>query len=199
MKEKFLSDLRKAREVWSGDELFNELNKLRRRLDDPSIITGDIVHALLLSYRDLQQYDAMVKMIDELEQQPSINLLSTPAILSVYAFALSRRNMAGDRERALKAATTGLESDTKFHIPDLLCLCGRIYKDMFTDSDCADIASRDLAIQWYRKAFDVHQSEYAGINLATLLVVAGNDFKSSDELKRIAIALNRLIGQKIGG
>lgn len=32
--------------------------------------------------------------------------------------------------------------------PDMFCLCGRIYKDIFLDSDCKDTKNRDNAIHW---------------------------------------------------
>ncbi|KAM9577802.1 mitogen-activated protein kinase kinase kinase 15 [Trichechus inunguis] len=194
-KETLLNDIRKAREKYQGDELAKELARIKLRMDNTEVLTSDIVINLLLSYRDIQDYDAMVKLVETLEMLPTCDLADQHNMKFHYAFALNRRNSVGDREKALQVMLQVLQS-CDHPAPDMFCLCGRIYKDIFLDSDCKDDDSRERAIEWYRKGFELQSSLYSGINLAILLIVAGQQFETSMELRKIGVRLNSLLGRK---
>ncbi|XP_012881955.1 PREDICTED: mitogen-activated protein kinase kinase kinase 15 [Dipodomys ordii] len=194
-KETLLNDIRRAREKYQGEELARELARIKLRMDNIEVLTSDIIINLLLSYRDIQDYDAMVKLVETLEMLPTCDLADQHNIKFHYAFALNRRNTEGDREKALQVMLQILQS-CDHPAPDMFCLCGRIYKDIFLDSDYEDYESRDSAIEWYRKGFELQSSLYSGINLAVLLIVAGQQFETSIELRKIGVRLNSLLGRK---
>lgn len=54
IKEKFLADLKKIRDTITGEELSSALKNMRKRLDDPRVLCGEVVYSMLISFRDIQ-------------------------------------------------------------------------------------------------------------------------------------------------
>lgn len=50
-REKFLSDLRKARETTDVAEANRFLDKMRHRLDNPDVLSVDTLYQFMISYR----------------------------------------------------------------------------------------------------------------------------------------------------
>ncbi|XP_076252318.1 apoptotic signal-regulating kinase 1 isoform X2 [Rhynchophorus ferrugineus] len=195
MKEKFLADLKAINEQKSGPEKKEALENIVNRLLDPNLLSGDVVLNVLLSFRDIQGYESMIHLVEGLKTIPAGKRCINSYITFLYAFALNRRKNEGDREKALRVCIDALAKKEN-HFPDMLCLCGRIYKDKFTESNYSDQESLNQAIRWYKRGFEVQPNEYAGINAATLLVINGEELGKSSDLQHIAIVLNTLIGKK---
>ncbi|XP_072370234.1 mitogen-activated protein kinase kinase kinase 15 isoform X2 [Scyliorhinus torazame] len=194
-KDTLLSDIRKLREKYQGEDLAKQLSGIKQRIECTEVVTPDIITNLLFSYRDIQDYDGMVKLVETLEMLPTCDLANQHNIKFHYAFALNRRNHPGDRGKALSIMLEVLNQCVQ-PAPDMFCLCGRIYKDLFLDSYCDDVVNRDSAIEWYRKGFGLQPTLYSGINLAILLIAAGQQFESSMELRKIGMRLNGLLARK---
>uniref|UniRef100_A0A915N877 Protein kinase domain-containing protein n=1 Tax=Meloidogyne javanica TaxID=6303 RepID=A0A915N877_MELJA len=189
-REKFLSDLRKVRDIDSHREQCKFLERMRTRLDNP-------VHQFLLCLRDTQDYDGIIGMIDDLERIDQKQITHAQAVRFLYAFALNRRNKNGDRDKALTTVEQIMDSSGNQMVsPDVICLAGRVYKDKFISSGYEDKQALDKAIEWYRKAFNLSPLEYSGINLTTMLRARGETFENSPELQQIGLVLNSLLGRK---
>ncbi|XP_044103954.1 mitogen-activated protein kinase kinase kinase 5 isoform X1 [Neovison vison] len=194
-RESILNDIRKARNLYTGKELAAELARIRQRVDNIEVLTADIVINLLLSYRDIQDYDSIVKLVETLEKLPTFDLASHHHVKFHYAFALNRRNLPGDRAKALDVMIPLVQSEGQV-ASDMYCLVGRIYKDMFLDSNFLDTESRDHGASWFKKAFESEPSLQSGINYAVLLLAAGHQFESSFELRKVGVKLSSLLGKK---
>ncbi|EOA93475.1 Mitogen-activated protein kinase kinase kinase 6, partial [Anas platyrhynchos] len=181
-RETIRRDIRRAREMFRGEQLSRELARIQQRLDSVELLSLDIIVNLLLSYRDVQDYDSIISLVETLRALPTCDVAEQPNVRFHYAFALSRR--AGDRAQALSVLLPAVERGDGA-APDLLCLCGRIYKDTFISSGFTDTRARDRAL--YCKAFEVEPSLHAGINAAVLLVAAGHQFDSFVRLQQIVI------------
>uniref|UniRef100_A0A8C7GKY3 mitogen-activated protein kinase kinase kinase n=1 Tax=Oncorhynchus kisutch TaxID=8019 RepID=A0A8C7GKY3_ONCKI len=194
-RESIRHEIRTARERFSGQDLSLELGRIQKRLDTVELLSPDIIMNLLLSYRDVQDYDAIIKLVESLNNLPTCLVASQQNINFHYIFALNRRNRPGDRAKALEVILPIVESGDRV-ASDVHCLCGRIYKDMFMSSGFKDHRSRDQACYWYGKAFETEQTLHAGINNVVLLMAAGHEFDTSIELRKIGVTLSSLLGRK---
>lgn len=72
---------------------------------------------------------------------------SNVCILFLYILKNPRRNLPGDRQKALDIMIPLVEHESQ--VPsDMYCLVGRIYKDIFLDSGFTDTESRDQGTLW---------------------------------------------------
>uniref|UniRef100_A0A8C5L5P5 mitogen-activated protein kinase kinase kinase n=1 Tax=Jaculus jaculus TaxID=51337 RepID=A0A8C5L5P5_JACJA len=194
-RETIRQDIRQARERFSGHQLRQELARLQRRLDSVELLSPDIIMNLLLSYRDVQDYSAIIELVETLQALPTCDVAEQHNVRFHYTFALNRRNRPGDREKALAVLLPLVQFEGPV-APDLYCMCGRVYKDMFFSSGFQDAGPLKQAYHWYRKAFDVEPSLHSGINAAVLLIAAGQQFEDSEELQLIGMKLGCLLARK---
>ncbi|CDQ64390.1 unnamed protein product [Oncorhynchus mykiss] len=194
-RETILNEIRKARELFTGMELASELSRIQQRLDNVECLSADIVINLLLSYRDIQDYESIVKLVETLEKLPTFDPVANPHVKFHHAFALNRRNLPGDRQKALDIMLPLVKADNQV-ASDIYCLVGRIYKDMFLESHFADKESRDSGTAWFKKGFESEPTLHSGINYAVLLLAAGHQFDASFELRKVGVKLSSLLGKK---
>ncbi|VDN96351.1 unnamed protein product [Rodentolepis nana] len=162
----FVKELRSDREMLKDDELRVKLRKMRRRLDDPRLLSSDSLLNMFLSYLRIEALEDALYGGENLQCHHCNGMF----FFSLQAEDFLSRN--------------GVIETCKQPFPDLYGLEGRIYKDRFVESNCTDRESLEKAIKSYRKGFQESSSDYLGINLATLLVIGGAD-RSNKELATI--------------
>jgi tetratricopeptide (TPR) repeat protein len=124
---------------------------------------------LLLSYRALKAWKAMVALVDRMRGP----LVQSVLVREQLAFALNR---LGDRERAERVLLDILEE--RGPSSETLGLLGRVYKDRWEEArEAGDsvLARGEIrkAIDAYRRGFEADwRDAYPGVNVVTLMEVA---------------------------
>ncbi|CAF4592052.1 unnamed protein product [Rotaria sp. Silwood1] len=185
-----------AERKYLWQEICNEiLTEAKQEYATPKLITQ-----LMYAFRDIQDYQSMIELSERCEQNETISkkLQNNMMISYLTAFARSRRNENNDRDKALEILTRLCQTKkTESELSnDIICLCGRIYKDKYTESNCQDQDSLEKAIEWYRRGFAADPNIYAGINLLLLLAITTDDLRRNNEAYKIIIQLNTLLGKK---
>eukprot|EP00042_Codosiga_hollandica_P043508 m.412795 g.412795 ORF g.412795 m.412795 type:complete len:1224 (+) comp56570_c0_seq1:1751-5422(+) len=175
----------------------DELQQLESMLrSDPQLVTPARLMDMLLTYRDLNSWDDMVRLIRAARDCAATDL---PEIQYFVAFALNRRGQPTDRTKALEICDKIIRAKP---YGDNYGLKGRIYKDMFIESiksgGIKDYASCEKAIEAYREVFRLEESLYGGVNLATLLFASEEYAERKGEIESICSILNSEIARKGG-
>jgi len=154
-----------------------KLRELELHLGGPIGAPTEVLLDLLLSYRDLEAYDDMVRLCSSLPP----GLSEHPTVQQQFAFALNRRKDIGDDDRAERVLLDLI--DAHGASPETYGLLGRVYKDRYTSlSGERAEAALDDAIQAYRSGFEADPRDYyPGLNAVTLLLL-----KATAESWRIA-------------
>lgn len=142
---------------------------------------------VLLSYRDVEAYDRMIKFIAKF---PPHLIEHNQVMREQHAVALNRRAKSGDRERARDMLLAII--DTRGDRPESCGLLGRIYKDYYREEKDQIKAAGylDQCINWYRRGFHADPRDfYPGINLLTMLAAKGGE-EAQQELRSTATVLS---------
>jgi hypothetical protein len=161
LEDSFRQRLVEARRLRPADAL-PKLLSIEREAAERQALTGSLAKDLLLAYRDAALWQEVVRLYDQLPLQTQKDVFFTQQA----AMALNRRNLPGDRPRAIAMlqdllANQGSSAET--------CgILGRIYKDDFAKTH--DKLDLERAIAAYRQGVLAEPDDYyVGVNLINLL------------------------------
>ncbi len=175
-----------------------EIAQVESEMGDITKATAELFFDVLLAYRAVNGFDELIALAD---RAPGWLRESAPVLLEQQAFALNRRNGAGDRDRAVSILEEQLAK--RGHSPETSSLLARIHKDKYDEALKADDARRARgslarAIELYRAGFNADPRDYyPGVNLATLLTLDGSEEAKAERaqvLPALSFALGRLGG-----
>lgn len=197
--QQFKARLAQARAKVPKAAAAQALRAIEASLGDVTTAERGVLVDLLLSYRAVDDWDAMIALVERLPGEVRDAAMTRQQL----AFALNRRNAPGDRERAVQVLEELLH--THGDNAETLGLLGRIHKDRFRAAEPGSFEAQgwlDEAIACYTRGFEAEPLDfYPGINALTLLVLKSGD-EAEAEIRRLAplvtFAALRRGGEKSG-
>jgi len=181
--EEFRKQLTQALNHPTEEERRTALDTLQNDLGDLKTVQREALVSLMLSYRDVSAWDAMVKLCDNLPDYVQEIIM----VRQQWALALNRRNAPGDRDQAAKLLQQIVERQGSD--PETMGILGRVHKDRYKDlkakASIMAAAALDDAISAYTKGFESDPRDYyPGVNAITLLIEKGDGeaLKEADRL-----------------
>lgn len=168
------------------------VKKIEAELSDLSACEAGVLVDLLLSYRAVEAWAEMVRLVEAMPEP----LRQTVLVQEQYAFGLNRK---GEGERAEEVLTSLLEK--RGPNSETLGLLGRVLKDRWERAAARDDESAsailDAAIDAYRQGFEADfRDAYPGINALTLMVVRNPE---DPEIRRLATVVTYAAERRVAG
>lgn len=194
--EDFRQQLAAARSRPSDEARLAALLEIQKSLGDLKAAQSGVLVDLMLSYRDVSAWDAMVKLTDAFPDALRSNIM----VRQQRALALNRRNQPGDRDQALKIIADLIAE--KGADPETHGILGRIHKDRYKElkkkGSVMAAAALDDAIAAYTKGFESDPRDYyPGVNAVTLLIEKG-DPESLSQADRLAPLVSFAVARRGG-
>jgi hypothetical protein len=177
-----LTEQMRATRSLEGAGRLAALHGIEDAIGDFTAASRELPLDLLLAYRGAGAWDDMVRCVEKMPEE----LCRVPTVRQQHAFALNRRNGAGDRAQAIRILTRLL--DEYGPSPETNGILGRIHKAVWEEAASGGQAGKagaalDAAIIEYGRGFDADPRDYyPGINLLSLLVHRG----TQPDLERVA-------------
>lgn len=162
----------------AGEAALEELQRIEASLGTLDLDEAGIIVELLLSYRAISAWDAMIDLVDKMPRE----LARQPLLREQHAFARNRRAgkalQSADRDLAITILRGLIEENGPSS--ETCGLLGRVYKDLW---DLQREQNPTLARGFLRQAIDTYvrgfeadsRDAYPGINAVTLLDIKGDE------------------------
>lgn len=192
----FRSKLEAARTCSSTEEALSRLHAVEKGLGHLKVVEGAILVDLLLSYRDVSAWDAMVSLYERLPA----DVQEAAMVRHQLALALNRRARPGDREKAIRVLEALLEQ--RAGSAETYGILGRVYKDLYKEArDAEEITTEvylDKAIEAYTNGFECEPVDYyPGVNAISLLLQKGTE-EAQKEAERLTPLVSFAVARKGG-